>query len=67
MDDSDLTRLEERLAHQEHAVNELSDVLHRQQQRLDRLEALCRQLGDRLATLQQGGAVDPTDEKPPHY
>ena len=68
MDDERLTRVEERLAHQEHAVGELSDVLHRQQLQLERLETLCRQLGERLASLQQGQAAgNPLDEKPPHY
>ena len=68
MDDERLTRIEERLAHQEHAVGELSDVLHRQQMQLERLETLCRQLGDRLHALQQGDTKgDPLDEKPPHY
>lgn len=68
MDDERLTRVEERLAHQEHAVGELSDVLHRQQLQMERLETLCRQLGERLASLQQGQvAGNPLDEKPPHY
>jgi uncharacterized coiled-coil protein SlyX len=67
MNDERQTRIEERLAHQEQAIAELGDVLHRQQQQLDRLEALCRQLGERFVTLQQGGTEDPLDEKPPHY
>jgi uncharacterized coiled-coil protein SlyX len=67
MNDERQTRIEERLAHQEQAIAELGDVLHRQQQQLDRLEALCRQLGERFVALQQNGAGDPRDEKPPHY
>lgn len=67
MNDERQTRIEERLAHQEQTIAELGDVLHRQQQQLDRLEALCRQLGERFVALQQDGAGDPLDEKPPHY
>ena len=68
MADERLTHLEERLAHQEHAVGQLSDVLHRQQAEIERLATLCRQLGERLAALPQGDAPgDPLDEKPPHY
>lgn len=62
-----MTRLEERLAHQEFAVAELGDVLHRQQLQIDRLETLCRQLAERVAAMQQGRSGDPLDEKPPHY
>ena len=67
MDDERLTRIEERLAHQEQAVGELSDVLHRQQAQLDHLEALCKQLTERYSGLQDDEPGDPLDEKPPHY
>jgi len=67
MDDDRLTRAEERIAYQEQAISELSDVLHRQQVQLDRLTALCTRLDERLVVMNEGNAGDPLDEKPPHY
>jgi uncharacterized coiled-coil protein SlyX len=67
MDDDRLTRAEERIAHQEQAITELSDVLHRQQAQIDHLTALCTQLGERLVAANEGEPGDPLDEKPPHY
>ena len=67
MDDERLTRIEERLAHQEHTAGELSDVLHRQQAEIERLTLLTRQLAERLEALREGEPGNPLDEKPPHY
>ena len=67
MDDDRLTRAEERIAYQEQAISELSDVLHRQQAQIDQLTVLCTQLGERLVAASEGEAGDPLDEKPPHY
>ncbi len=67
MDDERLMRIEERLAYAEQAVNELSNVLHQQQAQLERLEALCLRLGERLAAQHEVAPGNPLDEKPPHY
>lgn len=67
MDEERLTRIEERLAHQEHAAGELSDVLHRQQAEIERLTMLIRQLAERLEALREAAPGNPLDEKPPHY
>lgn len=68
MDEERLIELETRLAFQEATLQDLNDVLSAQQRRIGELEALCRQLAERLARLGpdlfKGGAED---EVPPHY
>ena len=69
MSDDRLIALEEKFAHQEHALAEMSAELYRQQQHLDHLEQLCRQLAQRLQGLTERLGEDAgTDlERPPHY
>lgn len=58
--------MEFKLAHLERAVQELSDVLYRQQQELDRVLEVNRQLRqqvEEIETRASGGGV----EIPPHY
>lgn len=59
--------LEFKVAHLERALQELSDVLYRQQQRLDAQEARLARLSHRLDEAASGAPGDPRDEKPPHY
>ena len=63
-----ITELEIKVAHLEQALNELSDVMYRQQGQIERLEAGYEHLRQRV---QEGGGADPggqpEDEKPPHY
>ena len=59
--------LEFKVAHLERALQELSDVLYRQQQRLDAQEARLARLSHRLDEAATGTPGDPSDEKPPHY
>lgn len=60
--------LETRIAYQDESLRVLSDTIARQQQQIDRLEQLCRQLLERLKSQSQdvfkGTAAD---ERPPHY
>ncbi len=63
-----LTELELKVAYLERANSDLSDVLYRQQQELDRLRQQFRDLVNRFETLKS----EPTpytaeDERPPHY
>jgi len=64
-----MEHLEEKIAHLSRAVDDLSDVVTRQQTEIDRLTArvqmLMRREGEREAT--GSGGVVLGDERPPHY
>ena len=63
-----LATIEEKLAHLERAVNELSDVVARQQKELDRATDRHQRLMDKLAAMESDWGPNATaDEKPPHY
>ena len=63
-----LATIEEKLAHLERAVNELSDVVARQQKELDRVTDRHQRLMDKLAAMESDfGASASAEEKPPHY
>jgi uncharacterized coiled-coil protein SlyX len=59
--------LEIRIAHLERALQDLSDVMYRQQQRLDAHEARYQRLIDRVDAADQQPATDAKFEVPPHY
>lgn len=60
--------LEMRVAHQDHMLHELNEVVTDQQAKIMRLEELCRSLVDRVRSLGEGlPAGDAGDERPPHY
>ena len=68
MDTTDAARLETletKVAYPEQALQQLSDVLYRQQQDLDRVIARNQQLIDELGS--SPGASDGEIEIPPHY
>lgn len=69
MPDSDrLEALEFKIAHLERGLQELSDVVVRQQQDIERLRAQAKRLTDRLLdSQQQAPAPTDADEVPPHY
>jgi uncharacterized coiled-coil protein SlyX len=50
-DENRFESLEIKIAHLEKAVQELSDVIHRQQQQIDRLSAASQQLMQQLAVV----------------
>jgi len=63
-----LDTIEEKLAHLERAVTELSDVVARQQKELDRALERGQRLTDKLAALESDFGPGPAGhEKPPHY
>lgn len=64
-----MTEIEERLAHLIRAVDDLSEVVARQDREIDRLRALVDMLIQREAARQSDsdGGVILGDERPPHY
>jgi SlyX protein len=60
--------LETKLAHQEHLLLELNDVITKQQENIMRLEKLCDSIIERVRSLGEALPGDANvDEKPPHY
>ena len=59
--------LEFKVAHLERALQELSDVLYRQQRELDALRALNEQLLQQVQQLEDRGGDPNRVEIPPHY
>jgi SlyX protein len=59
--------LEFKVAHLERALQELSDVLYRQQRELDGMLELNRQLRNQVEQLETRGADANSVESPPHY
>jgi SlyX protein len=63
-----LDAIEEKLAHLELAVSELSDVVARQQKELERALERNQRLHDKIAAMEtDSGASATAVEKPPHY
>ena len=63
-----LTEVEIRVTHMEQALNELSDVLIRQQSLIDVLEGKLERLDQRFDAADSAPAdASPASEKPPHY
>ena len=63
-----LEAIEEKVAHLERAVAELSDVVARQQKELDRALDRNQRLMDKIAALESDiGPSATAHEKPPHY
>jgi len=68
MTDKRITELETKVAYQEHTIQELNDVIYRQQQQIDEIEIKCQHLMDRIQSLAETGAGDqPANDRPPHY
>jgi len=66
--ESRLTELETRIAFQDHALQELSEVVVRQQHEIDHLQLLLDALKAQVASLAVSGVTRPGEEPPPpHY
>jgi SlyX protein len=62
-----LERLEFKVAHLEQAVQQLSDVLYRQQRELEALRERGQQLFEQVQELEDRGGDPHRAEIPPHY
>ena len=69
MSEARFIELETKLAYQEDAATQLSDVVARQQQQIDALETALRALSERVENLKDAGGEKTSllDEVPPHY
>ena len=66
--ESRLTELESRIAFQDHAQQELSDVVARQQREIDQLRLSLEALRAQMSALASLGTTPPAEEPPPpHY
>jgi SlyX protein len=62
-----LERVQTKIAYLEHAVAELSDVVFRQHQEIQALNAQLKAVKDRLAGASLDEARTIEQERPPHY
>ena len=65
---TDITRLEEQIAHLTRVTDDLSEVVARQEREIARLSRLVGLLAEREAEREaEGGALPLADQKPPHW
>ncbi len=68
MNDERIIELEIKAAYQEDLLQALNKIVAGQQQQIDRLEATCRMLNERIKSLStEGSAGENVEEVPPHY
>ncbi len=68
MSDDRIIELEIKVAYQEDLLQELNQIVAQQQQRIDRLEATCGILNERIISLSsEGSGGESVAEVPPHY
>ncbi|HFD91995.1 MAG TPA: SlyX family protein [Gammaproteobacteria bacterium] len=68
MNEKRLDELETKVAYQEHTLQQLNEVIARQQQQIDQLETTCELLIERIkAVVEVAQAGSDGDERPPHY
>ena len=66
-DNERITELETRVAFQESTIQELNDVITRQQQQIELLQGAHQKLYARLEEVSQGMGDAPVNDVPPHY
>lgn len=60
--------IETKIAHQDKTLEELSDVIYKQQRQIDSLEKSLKNIISRIQTGTNGELeIGPANEKPPHY
>jgi SlyX protein len=67
-DEKRLIEIEIKLAHQDKSLEELNDVVYKQQQQIDLLQKSLSNLTKRLQSGTNNDLeIGPPDDKPPHY
>ncbi|MDI1229639.1 MAG: SlyX family protein [Methylobacter sp.] len=68
MNDDRIIELEIKTAYQEDLLQALNQIVGQQQQQIDRLEATCKMLNERIKSLSsESGGGESVEEVPPHY
>jgi SlyX protein len=68
MNEERLVNIETKITFQEDLIEELNKTVYQQQQKLDRLEAICASLARHIESLEEAGNGGMTaNERPPHY
>jgi SlyX protein len=68
MNEERLINIEAKITFQEDLIEELNKTVYQQQQKLDRLEAICEALARHIQSLaEEGNESKPANERPPHY
>ena len=67
MDENDRTALESRIAHLERTIEELSDVIARQDRDMQKMERKLDLLIERQGQPEADGGVFLGDQRPPHW
>jgi SlyX protein len=68
MNEERLVNIEAKITFQEDLIEELNKTVYQQQQKLDRLEAICEALARHIQSLaEEGNESKPANERPPHY
>jgi SlyX protein len=63
-----IENIETKISYQEDQIEELNKTVYQQQQKLDRLEAICGSLARHIQSMAEaGGESKPANERPPHY
>ncbi len=68
MTEERLENIETKISFQEDQIEELNKTVYQQQQKLERLEAICASLARQVRSLEETGSEGKSaNERPPHY
>ncbi len=68
MSEERLINIEAKITFQEDQIEELNKTIYQQQQKIERLEAICEALARQLRSLAEAGNEKAAaNERPPHY
>lgn len=68
MTEERLENIETKISFQEDQIEELNKTVYQQQQKIERLEAICEALARQMRSLAEAGNEGKTaNERPPHY